>query len=116
MDKAGWKVVRERGGELQSAVVLGPWNCTYAVNQRVTGHAGTPVLAFSTRKAAREFRFWEGHRVFKALLENPRLQRYIAFPWELGGFEDFWTNLRGPSRFAPEGTLACDSITLLEPA
>ena len=123
MNKAGWKVVRERDGAFCSAVFsVGPWSCRYAVGKRTVGINGTPVLAFRTRYAARRFRGYNlipgaSLAVFKAKLENPRPQPSIASPALPGLFKQFWEgifyNLPPP---APDGTLACDAITLLEPA
>jgi hypothetical protein len=117
MNTIGWKVVsRNADGTLGSAICRGLWARVYTVNQRVTGYAGTPVLAFSTRKAARSFKYYRSHRVFKALLENPWQRRYIARPWEPGSFEGFWASSNLAPHHAPDGTLACDAITLLEQA
>lgn len=123
MGKTGWKVVKKRDEAFCSAVFpIGPWSCRYAVGERTKGLNNTPVLAFRTRQAARNFRHHNvlpggGHIVFKAQLENPRPQYTIAATSRPEAFRDFWrgTLFYSPN-IAPDGTLACDAITLLEPA
>ena len=115
----GWKVVKKTGTGFKSAVVEGPWMCTYVINEPTEGHKGTPILAFSTRRQARALRGDADHglRVFKAEMKNPRPQRQIAYPWSWDEFEKFWQDGRCRTTLsAPNGTLACDAITLLEPA
>ena len=120
MDKIGWKVVRKNpDGTFGSAVLLEAWSRPYAVGLRTTGRDDTPVLAFRTRQAARSFRpsdIKEEFPVFKARLENPRTQTEIALPWVGEGYAAFWEGCPKEVFSAPTGTLACDSITLLEPA
>ena len=118
MNKIGWKVVRENAdGAFVSALNHGTvWSCQYAVGQRTVGRAGTPVLAFRTRKAARKFALSSAFPVFRARLENSRRQKCVAVPWCSSLFEAFWAGGPQERRPAPDGTLACDAITLLERA
>lgn len=118
----GWKVVcKLNDGSLGSAVQLAGWSRLYAAGKRTTGLDGTPVLAFRTRAAARRFQPRLAHAtfpLFKARLENPRPQPRIAPPWVEKGYSLFWEGTLPYPEDAesPDGTLACDAITLLEPA
>lgn len=121
MDKIGWKVVyKNSGGSLQSAVVVGDWCLGYEIGKRTTGRGDTPVLAFRSRESARLFKHsncWSGGHVFKAKLDNPRPQKLVAEPTYPHTFKAFWEQgLAASNRQAPTGTLACNAITLLEPA
>lgn len=123
MRKIGWKVVKPRDEAFCSAVIKnGPWSCRYAVGERTTGRTGTPVLAFRTRDAARRFKRThvlqgQGHVVFRARLENPHPQSVIVpVYWPYVGFRRFWDGDPYEATSAPDGTLACDAITLLERA
>lgn len=124
MDKVGWKVVcRAKNGHFQSARIKKSWWCiSYAVGKRSTGRHGTPVLAFSTRADARVFKDRED-LIFKANLENPRPITRIAYWLRVASFASFWylegrkarwKKQNGVGSYAPDGTLACDAITLLE--
>ena len=118
MDKMGWKVVRKNNdGSFESAVVSGKWSRPYATGSRVVGLKDTPVLAFRTRQTARDFyRFGASQIIFRALLENPQSQDFIADPFFPLEFHRFWRGGHTDNFPAPDGTLACDAITLLEPA
>ena len=120
MDKIGWKVVnRYYTGSLRSAVAIGTWSRTYAIGERTVGRDGTPVLAFRTRQAARDFyahTALSNLRVFKAELDNPRPQDRISEPFIQMDYAAFWAGVEVGSMLAPYGTLACDAITLLERA
>ena len=116
----GWKVVQEYSdGTLGSAVLCGDWAVTYEIGARTTGRKGTPVLAFRTRRQARRFKKFAALYypcLFKARLENPRTQDFIAPVTLTEEFAAFWGGDHSSAIGAPTGTLACDSITLLEPA
>ena len=118
MDKIGWKVVEKKtDGRLTSYVLTDSvWTVEYQVGKRVVGRNGTPLLAFSSRAKARAF----GHNVFKAQLEGTRPVETIMYADMSHLFGRFWTapnTLDWPSSTQPpDGTLACDAITLLEPA
>lgn len=115
----GWKVVSyDKKGGLQSARMMkgrGGWGVSYAVGKRTVGKRGTPVLAFRTLGAAHGF---SGDVIFKAELENPRPVVTLAFWLAPESFVAFWKSGKeaGPEWATPFGTLACDAITLLEPA
>lgn len=115
----GWKVVNEcANGDFTSAIMFSSskWCVLYVVGKPTTGINGTPVLAFRTREQARIFKAW-GQPVFRARLDNPRPQKWIATYYHPSTFAHFWLS-KAQRRFsrAPEGTLACDAITLLERA
>ena len=119
--KIGWKVVTKRdSGELTSAIIgVGAgsaWCVTYTVGKPTVGRDGTPVLAFRTRQQAQAFKS-RGQPIFKAQLDNPRPQSWIASSHRPSTFRCFWRSTsQDRYGFAPDGTLACDAITLLEPA
>lgn len=120
MDKMGWKVVYRNGdGALESATAVGCWIRAYATGERTVGFNDTPVLAFRTRQAARgfqrQFTLKAKVHIFRAQLENPHPQEHVAIcnPHK---FKGFWDGKPDFAVDAPDGTLACDAITLLEPA
>ena len=112
----GWKVVRKApGGTFSSAVAIRAWSRRYGIGERTSGHRGTPVLGFRTRQNARDFRriYRLGDYVFRARLENARSQKTVSTTEE---FSQFWAGTERFDTIAPDGTLACDAITLLERA
>ena len=122
MNKTGWKVVsRSVSGDLISARIPqdSAWCVTYPVGVRTEGRAGTPVLVFNSQRAAKEFAY-SRQPIYKARLENPRRIRSLVQIWNRQFFGRFWRREETPdwdSIFSsPPGTLACDAITLLEPA
>ena len=118
MEKLGWKVVRrDDNGDFQSSRMrksLG-WCVPYKVGVRSTGCHGTPVLAFRTRATARNFQ-GIGDLLFKAGLENPRPIERLENWLHPEAFSSFWKQKGRGVLIAPDGTLVCDAITLLEPA
>lgn len=123
----GWKVVRRNlNGDFQSARInaffMGMprycnWSVIYKPSFRSTGWQGTPLLAFRTRAYARSFKD-KDDIVFRAELENPRPIDQISYWRDPEGFASFWNrpDEQHTCWYAPPGTLACDAITLLEPA
>ena len=120
MNKTGWKVVkRADNGDFKSSRIMKGWRwcVSYGVGKRSTGRHGTPVLAFRTRANARRFKDF-GDLVFKATLENPEPIDSLEYYIFTQNFAVFWKQVKarqGPAD-APDGTLACDAITLLERA
>jgi hypothetical protein len=115
-----YKVVYNCGEMFSSAAVSGRYCVSYKVGVKTIAPKGTKLFVFKDLKSAEEFT-WRGHpNIFKCKVENPRPIKFIDGNIYTSSISSFWEAKRRRKKPdshvkpAPRGTLACDSVTLLE--
>ncbi len=126
--KRVWKIVStsrspRAGGPidheyLTSGYIYGAASCDYARGYKTTGVRGTPLLAFSSLQAAREWYTDHAHvQIWRALAEEP-VECPVIGTFDMtmhpDKIEAFWNEGGEMGIPAPTGTVACQSIELVE--
>lgn len=115
---------KQRSGDLVSCVASGYWQYIYPPGMRVEPEYGK-LFVFDTFRNA--FGFWHENRtteeVWSAYGENIRPLRKLIRWWYIDtDAAEFWRHYVKTSRIkrmghldvAPQGTLICDALTILE--
>jgi hypothetical protein len=121
--KQYFKVVRYTGNRLVSVMMVGrTLERTYSTTEWTQGVNSTPVMAFETRRSAKNFaNGWD--EVWLAKVRRPRkLARITYCDSRKDAMLAFWAGIKGKrwstlrndgSVEAPDGTVACEAIRLV---
>lgn len=122
--KTYYKVVSRKGAKLVSVMMSGrTLERTYSTTEWTQGVESTPVMAFETRRSAKDFaQGWD--EVWLAMVRRPRkLVRISSCDSRKATLLAFWEQIKGKrwhdlltegSMPAPDDTVACEAIRLVK--